>query len=258
MKTCSKCFTEQSLDNFNKEAIRKDGYYPWCKGCLKEHRRKRYIKRPSYYLINNKVCSFCKQDKPRSQFGIWESSRNLRSRCLGCEELIRKNLDLNKRRCGSCKEWLPLDGFFKSRRDGHHSTCVKCTEEQLKQPSVKEKRRDSALKKYYGISLKQYKELLIKQNHICPVCLKPLEGISNHVDHAHRGQHEGKIRAILHSRCNQMVMHNHYDSGELKRAAELIDNPLTDWVVPEEYLKSRKKRKKRNGKKLRVYKSRRT
>lgn len=248
MKTCSKCTIEQPYENFNKEVIRKDGYYPWCKSCLREHRRVRYIKRPSYFLIHNKVCSFCKEDKPRNQYGIWESSRNLRSRCLACEDLIKKNLEDNKRRCGSCKQWLPLDTFFKSRRDGHHSTCVECTKKQLGLPSVKEKRRDKSLQKFYGITLKQYRELLEQQNHTCPVCLKPLEGISNHVDHAHRGVHSGKIRAILHSRCNQMVMHNHYDADELRRAANLIETPLTEWVVPEEFLKSRKKKGKRRKK----------
>lgn len=248
-KTCSKCSLEQPLVNYNKEVIRKDGYYPWCKSCLKEHRRIRYIKRPKYFLIHNKVCSFCKEDKPRDQFGIWESSRNLKSRCILCEEEINNNKVLNKRRCGSCKEWLLINEFFKSRRDGHHSTCIQCTKNQLIKPSVKEKRRDSALRKYFGISLKQYKELLEKQEYTCPVCLKSLEGISNPVDHAHRGKHEGKIRAIMHGRCNQMVMHNHYDANELRRAADLIETPLTNWIVPEEYLKSRKKKRARKKRK---------
>lgn len=255
MKVCSKCLVEQPLESFNKEVIRKDGYYPWCKSCLKEHRRVRYKKRTRKFHINNKVCSFCKRDKPRDQFGIWESSRTLRSRCLDCEEEIKKNLEDDKRRCGACRKWLELDKFFKSRRDGHHSTCVDCTKKQLEIPTIKEKRRDKSLLKYYNITLGQYRELLEKQNHTCPVCLKPLEGISNHVDHAHRGVHSGKIRAILHSRCNQMVMHNHYDAEELRRAANLIETPLTDWFVPEEFLKSRKKKRK-NGKKLRDRKSR--
>lgn len=244
MKKCSKCSTEQPFENFNKEIKRKDGLYPWCKECLKKHRQERYIKRLKSYRLTHKVCSFCQENKPREEFRLTEA-KNLKPRCISCEDEIEINTSSGKRRCGSCKEWLELEKFFKSRRDGHHATCKNCTDKHNQKPSVHEKNRDRSLKKYFGISLSQYRDLLDKQNYKCPVCLKSLEGISNPVDHAHRGRHEGKIRAILHMRCNTFVVHNHYNSGELRRAAELIDNPLTDWVVPEEFLKSRKRKRKK-------------
>lgn len=246
-KICSKCKTEHSVENFAKELKRKDGLYPWCKLCLREHRAERYVKRLKIYGLTHKVCSYCKENKSREEFGK-TASNNLRPRCLNCEEEIHSNSSQYKRRCGKCKEWKLVGNFYPSRRDGSRSTCIECTKDIPL--SLKEYRRDKSLIKYFGITLEQYKDLLDKQKNTCPICLKPLEGISNPVDHAHRGQHEGKIRAILHDRCNRFVMHNHYNSDELKRAAELIDNPLTDWIVPEEYLKSRKKKRKRNGKKL--------
>lgn len=248
MKVCSKCKTEHSLDNFTKEKSRKDGLYPWCKPCLKKHKQDRYIRRDKKFRISHKICSSCKEDKPRSEFAAWDSSRNLKDKCISCETEQQEHKALNIRKCSSCKNILHIDKFYQSRQNGTRKTCIDCLNKQLQQPCVKEYRRDKNLKKFFGISLEQYRELLKKQNHICPICLKPLEGISNPVDHAHRGLHEGKIRAILHDRCNRFVMHSHHDSGELFRAAVLIDTPLTDWVVPFEYLKSRKKKRKKRKK----------
>lgn len=245
MKTCSKCQTEKELIEFNKEASRKDGLYPWCKVCLKEHRAARYVKRPKYFLIHNKICSFCKEDKPRAAFRT-TSSNNLVPRCLKCEEDVRVQTEQNRRRCGACKQWRPLEEFYKSRRDGRHSTCIPCGQQAL--PNTYEKRRNASLVKYFGITLEQYKELLHLQNYVCPVCTKPLDQnklYSHPVDHAHSGPNEGKIRAIVHDRCNRFVLWKHAEGADLRRAADLIDRPLTNWTVPTEYLKSRKKKRKK-------------
>jgi hypothetical protein len=87
--------------------------------------------------------------------------------------------------------------------------------------------------KDYGITLEQYDELATKQGGNCPVCLEPLPpDRGGYVDHVHSGEHKGKIRAILHGICNRFVVWEHVDSGALRRAADLIDNPLTDWMVP--------------------------
>lgn len=49
-----------------------------------------------------------------------------------------------------------------------------------------ERTRDLALRRTFGITLEEYKSILAAQGHTCPVCLKPLSGISNPVDHSHK------------------------------------------------------------------------
>lgn len=250
MKLCSKCHTEKEYTEFNKEASRKDGFYPWCKSCLRDHRRARYIKRPKYFLIHNKVCSFCKEDKPRDQFAVTEA-RNLKPRCLSCEETVQLETQSGNRRCGCCKQWKPLEGFYKSRRDGHHATCIQCAKDSL--PNTYERRRDASLRKHFGISLTQYIELLEFQKYICPVCNLPLskeKRYSHPVDHAHGGPNAGRVRGIVHDRCNRFILWRHNEGEMLRRAADLVDNPLTDWIVPIEFLKGPKKRRKKRGKRV--------
>lgn len=88
--------------------------------------------------------------------------------------------------------------------------------------------------KSYRVQLaEQYDSLVAKQGGNCPVCLKSLPpDRGGYVDHVHEGKFKGRIRAILHRDCNRFVMWEHEDSGALRRAADLIDNPLTDWMVP--------------------------
>ena len=87
--------------------------------------------------------------------------------------------------------------------------------------------------KEYGITGEQYDELVAKQDSNCPVCLTVLPtDRSGHVDHAHSGPFKGRIRAIVHSECNRAILRDHEDSAILRRAADLIDNPLTNWMVP--------------------------
>ncbi len=96
-------------------------------------------------------------------------------------------------------------------------------------------RRNRELKKNFGITLDQYKQLLALQNHHCPICAQKFEpdNYSYPVDHAHAGKHRGKIRAITHGECNRQVLGAHDDSTQLRAAADLIDHPLTEWLVPE-------------------------
>lgn len=118
----------------------------------------------------------------------------------------------------------------------------------MAQPDYQLRRRNYNLKKEYGITLEQYKELLAKQDHKCPICLGAFEpgNYSYPLDHAHGGKHKGRVRAIEHNDCNRFVMWMHEDSAQLRRAADLIDNPLTDWVVPNPTLNERRREKERN------------
>lgn len=73
-----------------------------------------------------------------------------------------------------------------------------------------EKRKHGDLKKKFNISFQDYEKMLMAQNGVCKVCLKPesqLHPISGtpymlSVDHCHR---TGKIRGLLCNRCNRVL-----------------------------------------------------
>jgi len=141
----------------------------------------------------------------------------------------------------------PYSDFYKSKLKNTSKQCISCQKAYHKQDDVALRRRDTNLQKYFGITLEDYKSLLEKQNHSCPICLNKFEenNYSYPVDHAHAGPNAGAIRAILHDRCNRFVMWKHTDPEQLRRAADLIETPLTDFYVPEEFVKSRKKTKRK-------------
>ncbi len=137
--------------------------------------------------------------------------------------------------------------FYPSQINRKNIACIECFRSYNRDPVSVIRRRDRTLQKEYGITLDQYKELLEKQAHKCPICLEPFEpnNFSYPLDHSHGGKFVGRIRAILHRDCNRFVMWMHEDSAQLRRAADLIDNPLTDWVVPTPTLNERRREKER-------------
>lgn len=246
LKRCSKCDEEKHVTEFNKEVKRKDGLYPWCKQCLSYHRKARYSKTPRKVWLTQKVCSKCKEWKPREDFRKYPGG-NLHYRCISCEDQEQKNTDNNVCECSACGETKPLEDFYKSRLTKQSRQCIACHKAYHSSYDRRLKSRDLDLKKFFGISLEEYKELLKKQDHRCPICLEAFkpDHYSYPVDHAHAGPNAGVIRAILHDRCNRFVMWKHTDPDQLRRAADLIENPLTDVYVPEEYVKGRPKPKRK-------------
>lgn len=249
MKVCSACKQEKPLDDFAKEKKNKDGRHYYCKACTSARHKAAYAARGRDAWLNNRVCSWCKQEKPKTEFN--KTDGRLNSRCAACEDEISLHEGLGERRCNICREWQPTDRFYPSKLKFPHIACIACTRAQMTQPDYKLRRRAYTLEKEYGITLDQYKELLERQGHKCPVCLVSFApgDYSNPLDHSHRGPVPGRIRAILHDNCNRFVMWMHDDSAQLRRAADLIDNPLTDWVVPNPTLNERRRLKEKEQKK---------
>jgi hypothetical protein len=71
-----------------------------------------------------------------------------------------------------------------------------------------EAQRHYGLKRYYGIDLAKYQEMLLAQNGVCAICSKPETSVVNGkikplaVDHCHNSE---KIRGLLCARCNQAI-----------------------------------------------------
>jgi hypothetical protein len=72
---------------------------------------------------------------------------------------------------------------------------------------IKAYRKAYSLTKRYNLTLEGWKELLKKQNYLCPICRQQIHekgknGLRPVVDHNHD---TGKVRAIVHSNCNTII-----------------------------------------------------
>lgn len=251
-KRCADCGEHKPLEAFHRQAKSKDGRYPYCKSCCRARQRALYQTRDNKYRKAFKRCSWCLTDKPSEDFQRTPEGKR-HARCIECEQEIALKEAAGLRRCNICREWLPTDRFHPSKLRFPHVACRECTRAQIAQPKYRMNRREYTLMKEYGITGEQYDELAAKQGGNCPICLQPLPpNRGGYVDHVHGGEHKGKIRAILHGICNRFVMWEHEDSAQLRRAADLIDNPLTDWMVPgkpsSEIRKIARRREKERGK----------
>jgi Recombination endonuclease VII len=243
LKRCAACGESKPHEDFSHQAKSKDGRYPYCKACAKVRQRALYQVRDNKYRAAFKRCSWCLTDVPSEGFKRTPDGKR-RARCAECEKDIEAKQAQGLRRCNVCREWLAHDIFYASHLRKEHLTCMQCTRQWHR--NNRPNRRVFELAKQYGITADQYDALVAKQGDKCPICLDPLPpDRGGHVDHAHGGAHKGKIRAILHRDCNRFVMWTHEDSAQLRRAADLIDSPLTDWIVAEPTLNERRREKER-------------
>lgn len=106
--------------------------------------------------------------------------------------------------------------------------------------------RDSYLRRQYGITEKQYKELLEQQGGGCAICGKTPEeeGRNLAVDHNHKS---GEIRGILCAYHNHRVVGKWTDVDLLRKVLEYISQG-TGLFVPEDK-KSGRRRKRKSSKK---------
>lgn len=97
-----------------------------------------------------------------------------------------------------------------------------------------ETQRHYGLKRYYGIDLAKYQEMLLAQNGVCAICSKPETSVVNGkikplaVDHCHNSE---RIRGLLCARCNQAIGLLGEDVNILSNAIEYLrKHSITDSV----------------------------
>ncbi len=126
-------------------------------------------------------------------------------------------MELKKvKQCPRCKLFSFLDEYpeDKSRSSGFYPVCKDCKNKDARRDyhAKGEKRirpqtensikwhREYHIKKKYGLTAEQHKELYLKQDGRCKICEKLVEYEKLHTDHDHA---TGIIRGLLCSRCNQ-------------------------------------------------------
>ncbi len=129
--------------------------------------------------------------------------------------------------CYICKQFKEISHFYKDKKQKDQLTkeCKKCSAERSRIYRINnpDKMRETKLLYYYGITLKQYNNMLVSQDKCCKICnmkavdsKKPLD-----VDHSHE---TGNIRGLLCTKCNK-ALGLFGDSFEiLYRAYEYLKN----------------------------------
>lgn len=107
-----------------------------------------------------------------------------------------------KKQCSRCRKNRDIKFFWKkgSRLCSHCKDCERKRKKKYKQNP--EYHRNYILHKKYGINLKDYQEMFLRQGGKCATCRGDNNGRTFHVDHSHS---TGKVRGLLCVHCNQAL-----------------------------------------------------
>lgn len=155
--------------------------------------------------------------------------------------------------CGKCKNYQPLDNFYKQMSRGKtlvKSYCKQCTKEasrlwhfnnrdksiskckkfnsenrdliRIKTKLTAEQAREKHLKSTYGITTLDFNKLLEQQNYGCAICKVTVYSSSIkqlYVDHCHK---TNKVRGLLCIYCNTLLGYAKEDINNLKASIEYL------------------------------------
>lgn len=145
--------------------------------------------------------SICHPDKKHKGHGL----------CVSCygREAARGKRDANRARS---KEW-----YWANRE-----TAIAAAVEWARRNQGKH--RATVLKYRYGLTPEDEVRMLVAQDFRCAICMEPFDGSRRvtkvAVDHDHK---TGKVRGLLHVRCNTALGMLHDNPGWLRRAAEYLE-----------------------------------
>jgi len=139
-----------------------------------------------------------------------------------------QELQLQTKVCSSCCTRKLFSDFSKRKetKDGLHYVCKQCANERRrerrKQPDYL---KNETLKRDFGISLEDFKQMLLEQKGVCAICGQPeiatYKGKLRHlsVDHDHK---TGQIRSLLCNDCNSALGFFKDNIKVLKNAAKYL------------------------------------
>jgi hypothetical protein len=119
----------------------------------------------------------------------------------------------------------------KASKDGRNARCKLCTRDAHNRDGKKVFRNfRNDLKWYYGITIEEYENLLISQNHKCAICGADKPGGRGrwHIDHNHETQ---QVRGILCHKCNVGLGHFNDNTNLLHKALNYLGYFET-WKTP--------------------------
>lgn len=215
-KTCSKCDTAKTLEDFPKQKSSKDGRNRWCRECYREWHRARYVPKDGGTDAPRECVQCGSTYTPTSRNG---KQRFCSPACKMKARYWRAN-PAEAKVCLSCGE--DITGM---RRDARYCS-DRCTLRHRRETGriTRESRRADMLKSKYGMTLADYDRMLTAQGGGCGICgsdgQKGRWSGLLHVDHCHE---TGKVRGLLCDSCNLALGKFKDDPNVLRRAAEYIE-----------------------------------
>ena len=160
--------------------------------------------------MNTKICSKCKKEKDLGEFTKSKTSKDgLRSRCKSCR--AEDSREYNQRQ---------------DVRIAHNKYCREYTNLPENKERLIKYRKEYWLLRKYNMSLDEKNNIIDKQNNLCAICEKKLEGgIRSCVDHCHK---TGNVRGILCRECNLLLGYIDDNTNILKRAIFYIEKYRED------------------------------
>jgi hypothetical protein len=137
--------------------------------------------------------------------------------------------------CNVCKNLFALNEFHKdcSSKDGFRSTCKLCANKRAQEnhSANPSRAKDYNLRRYYGIALADYLEMLEAQNGRCKICGTDTPGGKGtfHVDHCHDSE---KVRGLLCHSCNVGLGHFKDSKTLLLKATLYLEDNHSDHTTP--------------------------
>lgn len=132
-------------------------------------------------------------------------------------------MTFDSKRCSKCHTVKPLSEFHvdRGKRDGHVTQCKQCVAARDKARFENKYHRGTEfyarkylsshrhnLKKKFGLTPEQHKQMYLDQNGCCAMCGEPVEYTRIHTDHDHN---TNKVRGLLCARCNcQIAIFDNY------------------------------------------------
>ncbi len=111
--------------------------------------------------------------------------------------------------CTKCKKVLLASRFYTNGKKGLSSWCKECEKERRRKYHYKNKEKETlahrkwCIKNTYGLTLKQYDQMLDAQDGTCKICNKVnRDGRRLYIDHNHE---TNEVRGLLCHKCNSLL-----------------------------------------------------
>lgn len=188
--------------------------------------RARYVPRPrpsKDVPEGHTFCTRCKTVKPEDQFYATATSKW----CKDCYRVWHRERYAPKsgatdepRACEQCGK------VYQPRQRRPSAYCSKECGQEARNAEMRGN-RDKQLRKKYGISEAEYREMLERQNSRCAICEIDIAGGRGifHVDHCHTTK---AVRGLLCMQCNHGLGNFRDNPGFLRRAIAYLEATASD------------------------------
>ncbi|MEM9953991.1 MAG: HNH endonuclease [Chloroflexota bacterium] len=141
IKHCSRCKQDLPLDAFSRDKSAKDGLSFYCRTCVSERRKLRYVPKPRpEYPDGHRNCTKCGEIKPFSEFHKAKNGRfGLDSVCKPCKSTAKPKPQAKDGHqfCYKCGEEKPFTAEYFRRssksKSGLLSLCRVCARQEAKE-----------------------------------------------------------------------------------------------------------------------------